>query len=343
MINRIKHKIHRIQKKRELDRVFRQIDKKKEIVQSVDIPKDNSPVVVCLLKNGAYFVQDFMEHYNRLGFQHFVFIDNGSTDETIEELQKYEVTILSCDLPYKDYKYGYKQYLVKAFANRRWSLYVDIDELWEYPYQDQLKLSTFLQYLDANKYTAVMSVMVDMFADLPLKELKTLKDKSLKEAYPYYDNSAMMITPYQKAYNTVNHPKTSHFRGGVHRQVFDIENIYLSKMPLIKWDESIEVHETSHSSVHVNIADVSTVLLHYKFVVGFYEKIQRVLEEKSYWNASETYQKYLSFIERHPDLNLKQASAKKYQKSEELEEENTVWISEDYKNWVAKNSTICAE
>lgn len=343
MINRIRHKIHQIQKKSKLDRAYRKIDKKKEIVQSAVIPDDDSPVVICLLKNGVFFVRDFMDHYLRLGFQHFVFVDNSSTDETINELQKHEVTILSCDLPYKDYKYYYKQYLVKTFAKNRWSLYVDIDELWEYPCQDKVKLSAFFEYLDQRGFNAVMSVMVDMFADLPLKDLSTMKEKKLRDAYPYYDNSSMQITPYRKAYNNINHANTNHFHGGIHYQLFDIENIYLSKMPLIKWNKSIEVHETSHTSTHVNIADVSTVLLHYKFVYGFYEKIQRVLSEKNYWNASETYMKYLKYIESHPNLNLKQSTAKKYVFAEDLEIEQTIWISEDYKNLANKIKTACVE
>jgi hypothetical protein len=244
------------------------------------ISNDDSPVVVCLLQNGEFFVDDFMKHYLELGFKHFVFIDNCSSDDTIAKLQQYEVTILSCDLPYKEYKYYYKQYLVKQYAKNRWSLYVDIDELWEYPFQEKLELSAFLQYLDENNFNAVMSVMVDMFANLPLKSLADVKHFPLREAYPFFDNSCMQITPYKKAYNTVSNPDTSHFRGGIHQQVFGVKNIYLSKMPLIKWDESIEVHETSHTSTHVTIADVSTVLLHYKFVFGFYDKIKRVLNDK---------------------------------------------------------------
>lgn len=334
MISRIKNKLERIQHKRSLESAYRKIKASSTMVQEHEILNNDSPVVLCLLRNGEYFIDDFMAHYLALGFTNFVFIDNKSDDQTVSKLKEYKVNILSCDLPYKNFKYFYKQYLVKKFAENRWSLYVDIDELWEYPYQNQIPLTKFLAYLDKHNYNAVMSVMVDMFADLPLKNLQTLQEKPLKQAYPFFDNSHMKITPYQKAYNTINHPKTSHFRGGIHDQIFDIKNIYLSKMPLIKWNESIDVHETSHTSTHVNIADVSTVLLHYKFVYGFYEKIQRVLKEKNYWNASETYQKYLDHIQKNPDLNIHQATAKKYISAENLENEGTVWMSDAFKEFV---------
>ena len=118
MINRIQHKITRIQKKLELNRAYRKIDKAKNTIKSVEIPNDQSPIVLCLLKNGDYFISDFMNHYLNLGFKHFVFIDNGSTDSTIAELEKFNVTLLACELPYKEFKYSYKQYLVKAFAKK---------------------------------------------------------------------------------------------------------------------------------------------------------------------------------------------------------------------------------
>ena len=72
-----------------------------------------------------------------LGFQKFVFIDNGSDDGSISLLKKHNVTILECKLPYITYKWAFKQFLVKKFGRNIWSLYVDIDELWDYPYSKQ--------------------------------------------------------------------------------------------------------------------------------------------------------------------------------------------------------------
>jgi hypothetical protein len=54
---------------------------------------------------------------------------------------------------------------------------------------------------------------------------------------------------------------------------------------------------------------------------------------KSYWNASETYQKYLDYIKDNPDLNLKESSANEYVNAEGLESGRTVWIGSEYKKW----------
>ena len=52
-------------------------------------------ILVCLIKNGAFWLDTFMKHYSKLGICHFVFVDNGSTDDTLEYLRaKDKVTVV---------------------------------------------------------------------------------------------------------------------------------------------------------------------------------------------------------------------------------------------------------
>ena len=69
-------------------------------------------VVVCLVRDGRPYVKSFVEHYRSLGAKHLFFLDNNSTDGTVEALQNYNnVTVLQTMLPYKEYKHLMKQYL----------------------------------------------------------------------------------------------------------------------------------------------------------------------------------------------------------------------------------------
>src|SRR5215218_3772710 len=43
-------------------------------------------VVVCLVWNGRPYVKSFVKHYLSLGVKHLFFLDNGSTDSTVEAL-----------------------------------------------------------------------------------------------------------------------------------------------------------------------------------------------------------------------------------------------------------------
>jgi Glycosyl transferase family 2 len=57
-------------------------------------------VVLCLVRDGRPWVKSFVEHYFSLGVQHMVFLDNGSSDGTVEVLKNYDnVTIPQTELP----------------------------------------------------------------------------------------------------------------------------------------------------------------------------------------------------------------------------------------------------
>src|SRR5687768_8207384 len=62
-------------------------------------------IVLCLVRNGRPYVRSFVEHYRDLGVKHLFFLDNGSTDGTVEALRNYEnVTVLRTRLPFKEYQ-----------------------------------------------------------------------------------------------------------------------------------------------------------------------------------------------------------------------------------------------
>src|SRR3712207_452200 len=116
-------------------------------------------VVVCLLRDGRQYVKSYVEHYLSLGAKHIFFLDNGSTDGTVEALKNYDdnVTVLRSTLPYKNPKGGlggtevlFKHYLIGRFGKKdRWVLCADIDELFDYPYSDLIGLGSLLGYLNA--------------------------------------------------------------------------------------------------------------------------------------------------------------------------------------------------
>src|ERR671921_2864080 len=109
-------------------------------------------VVVCLVRDGRPYVKSFVEHYRSLGAKHLFFLDNNSTDGTVEALQNYNnVTVLQTMLPYKEYDVLFKQYFTRRFGKQeRWCLCVAIDELFDYPYSDVVGLDSFLAYLTDN-------------------------------------------------------------------------------------------------------------------------------------------------------------------------------------------------
>ncbi len=152
-------------------------------------------IVLCLVRDGRPYVRSFVEHYSSMGVKHLVFLDNGSTDGTVEALKEYDnVTVLHTGLPYKERQGLMKRYLSRQrhrFGRGRWSLYADIDELFDYPYSDVVGLGSFLGYLNSKPYTAVVAQMLDMFPEEPLSGRAGNPDEPLKELHRFYDISGI--------------------------------------------------------------------------------------------------------------------------------------------------------
>src|SRR5215218_10365447 len=148
-------------------------------------------VVVCNVRDGRPYVKSFVEHYTSMGVKHLFFLDNGSTDGTVEALKGYEnVSVLQTTLPFKRYQVSMRQYLIERFGKKgRWCLYADIDELFDYPYSDVVSLSSLLRYLNERSYTAVAAQMLDMFPEEPLSGRASNPDEPLKERHRFYDIS----------------------------------------------------------------------------------------------------------------------------------------------------------
>ena len=94
-------------------------------------------VLVCLIKNGAFWLETFMKHYTHLGIGYFVFVDNGSTDDTLDRLSGMDrVTVIQSTLPAKHFENQLRRQTIRKFATGHWCLCVDSDELFDYEYSD---------------------------------------------------------------------------------------------------------------------------------------------------------------------------------------------------------------
>ena len=66
-------------------------------------------VVLCLVKDGEVFIEDFIRYYQSIGFDHIVLLDNGSTDGTIEKAKEFAgVTVMQTHSEFKKNKLKFK-------------------------------------------------------------------------------------------------------------------------------------------------------------------------------------------------------------------------------------------
>jgi hypothetical protein len=289
-------------------------------------------IALCVVRNGALHVTSFLRHHQELGVKHIVLLDNGSTDGTVELARAFEgVTILRTRRPYRRYETALKRYLVRRFARGRWSLMVDIDELFDYPGSDRLGVDALLTYLNRNAYTAVLAQMLDLFSDVPLERLRSTPHDSLKERYCYYDTSAVERHPYR--FGTPANPAIRMHAGGIRKTVFGTEN-GLTKACLIRLVPPLIPFVGFHQVANAAIADFTAVLLHYPFVGTFPEKVREAVRTDRYRvSAGEEYARYWARLKEGPELRLRQPTARRYAGLDQLLDEGFLVISPQYRRW----------
>lgn len=296
-------------------------------------------VVLVLLRNGRPYIKPFIEHYFSLGVKHIVFLDNGSTDGTVEALQNYEnVTVLRSRLPFKKYNITLKQYLVERFGRGRWTLNADIDELFEYPYSDVVSLKALLRYLNDNFYTAVVTYMLDMFPETLLSADSPATDyESLKELHRFYDISDVRTLDYSQVGdigNVVANEWIEILQGGVMQRVFGTSPL-LTKHPLIFLDDRLTPHDLSdHWVGNARIADFTALFLHYKLSANLYGLVRREIEERRYNNLHGKYDKIHKVLAEAPSLLMRNDTSKELKSINELVGTRFVSVSKQYMRFV---------
>jgi hypothetical protein len=309
--------------------------------------RDDGLVVVCLVRDGEPWVRAFVEHYISLGAKHLVFLDNNSVDGTVSAACEYDdVTVLRVALPFDADVDGtrgqvvMRKYLIERFGKGRWSLCVDIDEFFDYPYSDVIGLESLLGYLDSKSYTAVVAQMLDMFPERSLLELADGPDEPIKDVHRFYDISGLeRVSKRERSRRlstdniTLESDEIEWFSGGLRRTIFDLPGPWLTKYPLVFCDGSLEP-VPPHGVRNARIADLSCVLFHYKFLKNFRERALRAAREEQYYSKSRAYKRYLDTLEQNPEVRLRLESAKEIVSVNELLESRFLVASEDYVCWV---------
>jgi hypothetical protein len=305
--------------------------------------ENDEVVVLVVVRDGRSYIESFVEHYFALGAKHLIFLDNGSEDGTIEALKEYEsgVTVFRTGLPFKQYQISMRQYLVERFGRGRWTLSVDIDELFDYPFSDVVSLKALLQYLNENRYTAVIAQMLDMFPEAISSEVVAVSsEEPLKKLHRYYDIANVTTRDYNLfedlTGNEASNEEIKVLQGGVQRRLFNLSPM-LTKHPLVFLEEGVRpVDLSEHWVGGARLADFSGVLLHYKLSANLYRLARREVEKRTYPNRHGKYDKYVEILESASQLVLKGETSRQLQSTDELLGTQFMVLSEKYVKFVGQ-------
>lgn len=268
IITRIRNRFSRAARRRRFSAVVENVHGAGFVVPPGEV------LAIVLVRNGAYYLDAFFAYYRALGIRYFAFIDNGSTDETIVRIMQQQGCVIDrAGLPLAQYEDLLRGYPAHKYGADRWCLYVDMDEQFDFEGRGSHGLPALIRYLEGRGDTALMAQMLEMFPRAPLADVKDLTFAQALGAFVQYDISTVDSYPYHAQQiefnallrdNMVGSDALEFKFGGVRGKVFG-EACCLTKHPLIFNGADVTPAPHPHLSQHVQVADFSAVIRHYKF------------------------------------------------------------------------------
>ena len=275
------------------------------------LPDCWSPIVISVVKNEFDRLYDFLRHYRAAGIERFVFIDNGSSDGTVEFLRAQPDVDLYARHGSFDWrlKQGWINKAISLYGFGRWYMYVDADEHLVFDGLGKRTFRDLAKLMEKRGILRIRGFLVDMYSDAPILQSRYEPHAPLLEAYRFFDLNSYKEERYREVVSVKGGPRTRVF--GRSEPKFKPE---MTKYPLFKVSEGEFMANPHHIwPYHGNFDSGRLIaILHFKFLPGVINKIRTAIEEANYWDGSFEYKCYLKEIDKDRDLKLVYEGTREY-------------------------------
>ena len=262
------------------------------------------------VRNEAARLPFFLAHYRRLGVGHFLIVDNGSTDGTVELLRAApDVSLWQTGASYKAARFGmdWMNWLLLRYGRRHWCLTVDADELLIYPDWESRPLPALTADLEARGVGFMAAMMLDLYPKGPLSQSVHTPGTDPVATLGWFDGNGYTWErkPKHAAISIRGGPRMRHFFADRPRLA-----PHLHKTPLIRWNARFAYLSSTHTALPRRLnrgfdarLDLPTgVLLHTKFLDQIVEKSREERVRKEHFTHAGRYDAYYEGLIADPDL-----------------------------------------
>ncbi|MGI3169642.1 glycosyltransferase family 2 protein [Pseudooceanicola sp. C21-150M6] len=301
----------RLQRRRWLIRAVRKRRDLNSIVNRTRQIHARDVLLFCTLRNERIRLPYFLEYYRALGVNHFLFVDNDSTDGTREYLKQQEdCSVWHTLRGYKRARFGmdWMNWLLLKYGHGHWTLTVDPDEFFVYPFCDTRPIQALTDWLDASSIKSFSTMILDMYPKGPITGQPYAEGQNPLEIASWFDSGNYMIQRNARYGNLW-------IQGGPRMRVFFPNQPELApalnKIPLVKWDRKYAYVSSTHMLLPrgLNLTydewggeKASGLLLHTKFLDTFPHKAEEELDRRQHYSASVEYRAYAEMLKDDPEL-----------------------------------------
>lgn len=263
------------------------------------------------MRNERPRLQYFFEYYRKLGVNHFLIVENGSTDGTREYLAAQpDVSVWTTTNSYRKSAFGvdWLNWLQRQHGSRHWCLTVDVDEFLVYPFCDTRPLRALTDWLDASQIRSFGAMLLDMYPKGPIARQTYAEGQNPFEIAAWFDSGNYMIEK-NASYGNL------WVQGGVRARKFFADRPKqapaLNKVPLVKWAPDYAYVSSTHALLPRGLNQVydmaggekaTGVLLHAKFLNMFVERAEEEADREEHYRAGDEYKTYADELD--PNANL---------------------------------------
>lgn len=261
----------------------------------------NDILLVATVRNERVRLPYFLDYYRALGIGHFLFVDNGSDDGTAALLAgQSDVSVWATGHSYRASRFGtdWINGLLARHGHGHWTLAVDADEFFVYPYCDTRPIRALTDWLDGHGLRSFPVVMVDMYPKASPDAEPYREGQNPFEIARHFDGGNLTVTRNARYGNLW-------IQGGARARAFFAdrpeEAPALNKIPLVRWHRSFAFVNSTHMLLPASLNRVyathggeaaSGCLLHAKFLSPFDGKVREELERGEHFGGSREYLAY---------------------------------------------------
>jgi len=304
------------------------------------IPGDLSEIycVMCI-QNEMLRLPWVLEYHRNIGVDRFFIIDNGSTDGSTDYLlSQPDVHCFYTEDSYGESGFGisWTNLVLDHFCGGHWTLVIDADELFVYPHCETTSLHELSAYLDASGARTVYTRLLDMYSSGPLSLTAYTSGEPFLQACRHFDGEGYRIVQTPRLFPPYQ------IYGGVRERVFWSQQTpesglppVLTKVPFVKWRPGQQYLLSTHVMTPAPLADVSGVLLHFKFMDDFHDRAVQAVTTETQFDRSREYQAYAGMLQTDPQLSLYYEGSVEYRDSAQLVTLNIMACPPTFSSFVA--------
>ena len=292
-------------------RAFRRRRELEAVTDRTDAIRPADVMVFSTIRNERIRLPYFLKYYRAMGVAHFLMVDNGSDDGSREYLQTQgDVSLWTTSASYKRSRFGvdWLNWLQSRHGHNHWTLVVDVDEFFVYPFCDTRPIRALTDWLDASEIRSFGTMLVDMYPKGRLDAQPYAEGQDPFEIASWFDSGNYMIQK-NAVYGNL------WIQGGPRARLFFPGNPAgapaLNKIPLVRWDRDYTYVSSTHMLLPRGLNQTfdawggekaSGCLLHAKFLDTFTLKASEELKRREHYADSKEYRAYTRLLKDSPDM-----------------------------------------